>query len=340
MPLEHSSSSKAFKRNVGTLMRDVGKSPHIQTRKQALAIAYETQRRARAMGGGVAGFDIGGGVDPQQMLPPGMPPPPEAMPPMPLPGNTSAGVAPPQMGPPPPQGMNLAQAPMPGPQGQWAAGVAQNAAPPAMPQNGQPAPLGAAPQPAPGSPLMTKPMMANGGALELASGGFNMAKAPNLSPPWQTKAQDRRLHIGPVLSNVPGRTDNHRVKVPSGSYVLPAAHVSAMGDGNTIAGLAKAGMMFGGPFGTSAGRMGRGPGAPKPPRMRGLADGGTPEPEQDYGQPVDVDISGGEYVIPPEAIIDRYGDLDMGHRILDAWIMEAREKERELLKNLPPPAKA
>lgn len=46
MPLIHSKSAKAFKKNVGTLMGEVGKSPHVQSQKQALAIAYETKRRA------------------------------------------------------------------------------------------------------------------------------------------------------------------------------------------------------------------------------------------------------------------------------------------------------
>jgi hypothetical protein len=53
MPLIKSSSKDAFKANVGTLMSEVGKSPHVQTRAQALAIAYATKRRARADGGGV-----------------------------------------------------------------------------------------------------------------------------------------------------------------------------------------------------------------------------------------------------------------------------------------------
>src|SRR5882724_9066126 len=48
MPLDHSKSPNAFKTNVSTLMHDVGKSPHVQSREQALAIAYSTARRAGA----------------------------------------------------------------------------------------------------------------------------------------------------------------------------------------------------------------------------------------------------------------------------------------------------
>lgn len=338
MPLIHSAGQNAFKKNVGTLMGEVGKSPHIQTRAQALRIAYETQRRARAAGGGVPNYDIGGAIDPQQQ---GVPSAPGVVP---SPGNAPVDVGAPAPAMTQPGVAPSAPAPMPGamppppmapPQGQWASGVAQNAAPPALPQNAAPAPLGAAPSPV----APSKPLMANGGALPRAAGGPDMSKSPNLSTPWQTKGADRRLHVGPVLSNVPGRTDNHRVKVPSGSYVLPAQHVASIGQGNSIAGLSLAQSMFGGPYGASPGKIGHGSGAPRPPRMKGLADGGEP-PQQDYGQPVDVDISGGEYVVPPEAIIHRYGDLETGHKILDAWIMDTRKKEIATQKKLPPPAKA
>lgn len=51
MPLIKSSSDKALKTNIHTLMGEVGKSPHVQSRDQALAIAYKTKREARADGG-------------------------------------------------------------------------------------------------------------------------------------------------------------------------------------------------------------------------------------------------------------------------------------------------
>jgi hypothetical protein len=46
MPLLHSKSNKARDKNIATLTKEIGKSPHVQSRKQAIAIAYETQRRA------------------------------------------------------------------------------------------------------------------------------------------------------------------------------------------------------------------------------------------------------------------------------------------------------
>ena len=51
MPLIKSGSEGAFKTNVKNLMGEVGKSPHVQSRAQALAIAYDVKRRNRADGG-------------------------------------------------------------------------------------------------------------------------------------------------------------------------------------------------------------------------------------------------------------------------------------------------
>lgn len=53
MPLNHSKSNKAFKKNVSTLMSEVGTSPHVKDRKQALAIAYSI-KRGKAEGGTVS----------------------------------------------------------------------------------------------------------------------------------------------------------------------------------------------------------------------------------------------------------------------------------------------
>jgi hypothetical protein len=48
VPLIKSASKPAFKKNVGALMDEIGESPHVQSRAQALAIAYSTKRRAAA----------------------------------------------------------------------------------------------------------------------------------------------------------------------------------------------------------------------------------------------------------------------------------------------------
>lgn len=46
-----------------------------------------------------------------------------------------------------------------------------------------------------------------------------------------------KVHTGPIHSAVAGRTDHLPMNVPSGSYVIPADIISAMGEGNTMAGL-------------------------------------------------------------------------------------------------------
>jgi hypothetical protein len=47
MPLIHSGSKEAISENIRTLSHEIGKSPHVQSRSQAIAIAMETARRAR-----------------------------------------------------------------------------------------------------------------------------------------------------------------------------------------------------------------------------------------------------------------------------------------------------
>lgn len=195
----------------------------------------------------------------------------------------------------------------------------------------------------PAAATMATKALETGGVANRAYGGFNMTKAPDLNPSWQERQEARGMHIGPVMSAVPGRTDNHPVKVPAGSYVFPAAHVASMGEGNTNAGLSLASRMFGGPYGTSAMKMGGGhsmmPHPPKP--FTGFADGGYSEGGMrgaGHSEPVPVNISGGEFVIPPWEIVKKFGSLKRGHQILDHWVMHRRGKEIKTQKNLPPPA--
>lgn len=53
MPLIKSGSKQALKQNIRTLTKEVGQTPHVQSRKQALAIAFDVKRRNRADGGPV-----------------------------------------------------------------------------------------------------------------------------------------------------------------------------------------------------------------------------------------------------------------------------------------------
>jgi hypothetical protein len=53
-----------------------------------------------------------------------------------------------------------------------------------------------------------------------------------------------------------------------------------------------------------------------------------------------INISGGEFVVPPEEVRRRgRGDIDYGHEILDAWVKGEHIKAIKTLKRLPEPAK-
>lgn len=124
------------------------------------------------------------------------------------------------------------------------------------------------------------------------------------------------IHVGPIHSPVAGRTDHLNMHVPSGAYVIPADIVSALGEGNTMAGFRAVKMMF-----RSAG---------------GMAAGG----EAETGEPVPIVAAGGEYVLSPQEVAwVGKGNMDVGHRALDEWIKSTRAELIQTLKKLPGPSR-
>lgn len=120
---------------------------------------------------------------------------------------------------------------------------------------------------------------------------------------------NEKIHVGPIHSNVAGRTDHLPINVPSGAYVIPADIISAMGEGNTMAGFQIANDVFG---------------------------------KQELGDdtPVEIVAAGGEYVISPDNVA--YiggGDMDKGHKTLDGFVTGYRAKTVQTLKKLPGPKK-
>ncbi len=187
---------------------------------------------------------------------------------------------------------------------------------------------------------------ANGGVAGYAYGG-TPGFGGNPLTNWQERQEARNMHTGPILSSVAGRTDHLPMSVPSGAYVLPASHVSSMGQGNTMAGFSALGKMFGnaGPYGVGRNMpIGHGMGAPRAPALPKFGLGGHTDKGgargDGAGQPVDIVAAGGEFVISPEIVrrIGR-GDLKKGHAILDHWVMKSRKKEIKVQRALPPPAK-
>lgn len=172
-------------------------------------------------------------------------------------------------------------------------------------------------------------------ADKYASGGFT-------SPLGEHAAQRQIFHQGFLHSAVPGRTDKLPISVTGGSYVLPADHVAALGQGNSLAGANIVNKMFRmGPAGTAQAPLHAAKAtvphlnlnATKP--KTSFAKGGDTQP----GPPTDIIAAGGEIVIPADKVIERFGSLEKGHKALDHWVLSTRKKHIKTLRNLKPPKK-
>lgn len=122
-------------------------------------------------------------------------------------------------------------------------------------------------------------------------------------------AKKIKVHKGPIHSSVAGRTDHLPMHVASGSYVIPADIISALGEGNSMAGFKVAQSIFSmkGPYDQSTGSMPYGGGAmpygqPAPHK----AEGGS------TGNPVaDARIAAGdERVIANQRAAARYAQQE------------------------------
>lgn len=179
-------------------------------------------------------------------------------------------------------------------------------------------------------------MRHNKGGAAMANGGV----------PWFVRqaSHSNVVNSGLLHSPVAGRTDNLNVKVPNGSYIVPADIVSSMGEGNTLAGGKILERTFhSGPGFSKLGSIK----STRPPRMSSVksmslrmpkfADGGMPEGEDSH---IPIMAAGGEFVIHPDAV--RHiggGDLKKGHSILDAFVKHSRKKAIKTMSKLPGPAK-
>lgn len=158
-------------------------------------------------------------------------------------------------------------------------------------------------------------------------GGFS-------APMGERFASRQLFHEGFLHSSVPGRTDKLPISVKGGAYVLPADHVAALGQGNSLAGADIVNKMFKmGPYGMPAGGVKSA--KANVPHLKLRADGG----EAEGGDGVPIIAAGGEIVIPPDRIADRFGDVDKGHQALDQWVVSTRKKHIKTLRKLKPPKK-
>ncbi len=155
-----------------------------------------------------------------------------------------------------------------------------------------------------------KPLLASGGAVSKVDEALELARSIK-------RARGGKVHVGAIMGDTDGRADEVPMEVPDGAYVLTADHVSSMGEGNTLAGFKKLDKMF--PKSAAAHAVRK-----TVKRARGGA--------------VPIYAADGEYVIHPEDITDRWGDLEAGHRYLDAWQTSSRKEHVNTLRNLAPPA--
>lgn len=116
---------------------------------------------------------------------------------------------------------------------------------------------------------------------------------------------------GSLVHSGPGRHDDMNISVPAESFVIPADIVSALGDGNTLAGFNVLDRFF-----------------PK--------SGGT-TPVNDK---VPIVAAGGEYVVGPEHVMRMgNGNLKKGHEQLRNFVKELRSANVKRLKALPAPVR-
>jgi hypothetical protein len=161
--------------------------------------------------------------------------------------------------------------------------------------------------------------------------------------PFAARSMARSMErSGLIRSPVAGRTDRLPMSVKSGSYVVPAAAVSAIGQGNTMSGAAALNKMFGTAPGGATMPRPRGMKMPTGGMMRGrrgFSDGGIVDDPS--AEPVDIVTAGGEYLVEPEIVMQiGGGDLKMGHEILDGMVKQIMKKLARTIPKLAPPKKS
>ena len=136
---------------------------------------------------------------------------------------------------------------------------------------------------------------------------------------------------GMIKSDVPGRTDKLHLNVPAGSYIIPSDIVSALGEGNSLGGSKILEKMFStGPYGMKPMKGGSSR-RPRMPSMR-FASGGETE------ETLPIIAAGGEWIVHPPAIRQLGGgDMEVGHRVLDKFVLHIRKKHVKTLRHLKPP---
>lgn len=181
---------------------------------------------------------------------------------------------------------------------------------------------------------------------------LNLGKRPEVAKPAYA---DGGLVSGPLIGTDGGRTDTLPIKVPSGSYVVPADCVSGIpgAQGNTLAGHVALNKMIASlplspdeaPYGATSPKLPKGKTIPGLIREEHHLTRGIPVSARGGGHDgahggVDILAASGEHVIHPRDVKRiGAGSIARGHKILDRLVLWIRKQNAKDISKLPGPVK-
>jgi len=179
-------------------------------------------------------------------------------------------------------------------------------------------------------------------------GGISMSMA---DPFWtRREAAESQMggSYGLLQGATSGRADKVETSAPAGSHIIPADVVSGLGQGNTLAGAkVMQYILNSGPWGTPMPRSSGRSSIPRPPSVQRDAGGGAiplfkAVPRAKGGKLPEghsaVDLSDGEFAVHPWYVHSwGNGNPDIGHKVLDRFIVAQREKNIKDQKKIKPP---
>jgi hypothetical protein len=138
----------------------------------------------------------------------------------------------------------------------------------------------------------------------------NAPKPPKMKRGGEVEGRNEPFSAGGIIGTTGGTDDKVNTKVADNSFIIPSRVTAALGDGNSLAGMAKLHRMF-----------------PPSKPTKGARKSG-----------VDVSLSDGEVALTPDWVQKiGHGDYDRGHRILKKFCEHVIAQEIEKLKRLPKP---
>ena len=156
------------------------------------------------------------------------------------------------------------------------------------------------------------------GAPKVATPKVQFPKLPNapklpkvtMKRGGEVESRNEPFSAGGIIGTTGGTDDKVNTKVADNSFIIPSGVVCALGDGNTLAGMAKLHKMFPPSKATGSGRK----------------------------NAVDVALSDGEVALTPDWVQKiGHGDYDRGHLMLKKFCEHVIAQEIEKLKHLPKP---